>query len=177
MLGRRSPILRSLLTIPRTICVTNCSRIGTSLLLEIHNRMAKKAEGARIDDIRQIVARLQNDGDKIDLLIQLATDVQTSGNQKLATQLLEDAKQIVNHRATGYEHFEQQLKVARAFGVVDPSRSFELLEPGITQLNELLSAAAMLSGFEINMNSVVEGTDVRGLTSEYLGARRCTIGN
>jgi len=113
--------------------------------------MAKKAEGARIDDIRQIVARLQNDGDKIDLLIQLATDVQTSGNQKLATQLLEDAKQIVNHRATGYEHFEQQLKVARAFGVVDPSRSFELLEPGITQLNELLSAAAMLSGFEINM--------------------------
>ena len=113
--------------------------------------LAKKAEGARIEEIRQTVARLQTEGEKIDLLVLLAGDVQKGGNQKLATQLLEDAKQIVNHRATGYEHFEQQLKVAHAFAAVDPTRSFEILDPGISQLNELLSAAALLSGFEINM--------------------------
>ncbi len=113
--------------------------------------LAKKAEGARIEEIRQTVARLQTDGEKIDLLVLLAGDVQKGGNQKLATQLLEDAKQIVNHRATNYEQFEQQLKVAHAFAAVDPTRSFEILDPGISQLNELLSAAALLSGFEINM--------------------------
>jgi hypothetical protein len=43
------------------------------------------------------------------------------------------------------------LKVARAFAAVDAARSFEVLEPAINQLNELLSAAAVLSGFEINM--------------------------
>jgi len=112
--------------------------------------LAKKGETARIEDIRQSVARLQTDNEKIDLLIQTAGDLQTS-NPKLALQLLEEAKQITNRRATGYQNFEQQLKVAHAFANVDPARSFEILDPGISQLNELLSAAAVLSGFEINM--------------------------
>jgi hypothetical protein len=112
--------------------------------------MAKKAEGARLDEIRQSVARLQNDNEKIDLLIQVAGDTQKS-NQKLAIQLLEEARQIVNRRATRYEHFEQQLKVAHAFAAIDPARSFEILDSGISQLNELLQAASVLSGFEINM--------------------------
>jgi hypothetical protein len=112
--------------------------------------MAKKAEGARIDEIRQAVARLQTDSEKIDLLIQVAGDMQKT-NQKLAVQLLDEAKQIVSRRATSYEQFEQQLRVAHAFASVDPARSFEMLDPGISQLNELLQAASVLSGFEINM--------------------------
>jgi len=112
--------------------------------------LTKKAEGARIEEIRQMVARLQSDNEKIDLLLQLAGDAQKT-NSKMALQLLEEAKQIASGRATGYQDFEQQLKVAHAFATVDPARGFEILEPGISQLNELLSAAAVLSGFEINM--------------------------
>jgi hypothetical protein len=112
--------------------------------------MATKAEGARIDDIRQTVSRLQTDNEKIDLLVQVAGDVQKT-NPKVALQLLDDAKLIVTRRATSYENFEQQLKVAHAFASIDASRSFEVLDPGISQLNELLSAAQVLSGFEINM--------------------------
>jgi hypothetical protein len=111
---------------------------------------AKKAEGARFEDIRQSVARLGTDNEKIDLLIQVAGDAQKE-NPKLAIQLLDEAKQIVSHRATSYEHFEQQLKVAHAFASVDSARSFDVLEAGISQLNELLQAASVLSGFEINM--------------------------
>jgi len=112
--------------------------------------LAKKAEGARIEDVRQAVARLQTENEKIDLLIQVANEAQKT-DQKLALQLLEDARQIANRRATAYQHFEQQLRVARAYAGIDPARSFEILEPGIVQLNELLAAAAVLSGFEINM--------------------------
>jgi hypothetical protein len=112
--------------------------------------MSKKAESARIEDIRQTVSRLQTDNEKLDLLIQVAGDVQKT-NPKLALQVLEDAKQIVSRRATSYDQFEQQLKVAHAFSSIDLSRSFEVLDPAISQLNELLSAASVLSGFEINM--------------------------
>ncbi|HJY26618.1 MAG TPA: hypothetical protein VJ306_01195 [Pyrinomonadaceae bacterium] len=112
--------------------------------------MTKKAEAARIEDVRQAAAKLQSDNEKLDLLLQVATDTQKS-NPKLALQVLEDARQLTNHRATGYEHFEQQLKVAHAFASVDPARSFEVMDPGISHLNELLSAAALLSGFEMNM--------------------------
>jgi hypothetical protein len=112
--------------------------------------MTKKAEAARIEDVRQAAARLQSDNEKLDLLLQVANDTQKS-NPKLALQVLEDARQLTNHRATGYDHFEQQLKVAHAFASVDPARSFEVIDPGISHINELLSAAALLSGFEMNM--------------------------
>ena len=110
----------------------------------------KKAEGSRIEEIRQSVARISTDNEKLDFLIQVAGDVQKS-NQKLAIQLLDEARQIVNRRASSYQHFEQQLKVAHAFASVDAARAFEMLDPGISQLNELLQAASVLSGFEINM--------------------------
>jgi hypothetical protein len=112
--------------------------------------LAKKADGARLDEIRQSVARLQTDNEKVDLLIQIAADTQKS-NPKVAIQVLDEAKQIVNRRATNYQQLEQQLRVAHAFADVDPARAFEVLEPGIGQLNELLQAASVLSGFEINM--------------------------
>lgn len=112
--------------------------------------MAQKAEGTRIDEIRQRLARLPSDNERIDLLIQMATDLQTT-NPKVSLQLLEEAKQMTSRRATSYDQFEQQLKVARAFAAVEPARSFEVLDPGISQLNELLSAAALLSGFEVNI--------------------------
>ena len=41
--------------------------------------------------------------------------------------------------------------MADAFRELEPARSFEILEPGIAQLNELLTAAATLSGFELNV--------------------------
>src|ERR1044072_4997859 len=47
--------------------------------------MSKKADGARIEDIRQTVSRLPTDNEKLDLLIQVAGDVQKN-NQKLALQ-------------------------------------------------------------------------------------------
>ena len=112
--------------------------------------LAQKADGARLDEIRQVLAKAQSDDEKLNLLLQFATDAQKA-NPKLANQLLDEAKQMTSRRATSYDQFEQQLRVARAFEAVDPARSFEVLDPGISQLNELLSAAAVLNGFELNM--------------------------
>ena len=114
------------------------------------SEMAQKGEGARFDEIKQNLARLQSDEQKIEMLIQLAREAEKT-NTKLAGQLLDEARQFTNRRATNYGHFDQQLKVARAFATVDPARSFEVLDPAISQLNELISAATVLNGFEVNM--------------------------
>jgi hypothetical protein len=114
------------------------------------SEMVLKGEGARLDEIRQTIARLPSDEQKIDTLIQLAK-VTEKTNLKLAGQLLEEARQFTNRRATNYGHFAQQLTIARAYATIDPARSFEVLDPAISQLNELLSAAAVLNGFEVNM--------------------------
>lgn len=115
-----------------------------------YREMAKKAEGAQLDQIRQNLARLTSESDKVSLLLQIAGDLQKD-NPKAQLQVLEEAKQLISHRAANYDQFEDQLRVARAFAPVDSARSFEVLEQGISQLNELLSAASVLSGFEVNV--------------------------
>ncbi len=86
----------------------------------------------------------------IEMVFEWARDT-VKTNTKLAGQLLEEARQITNRRATNYGHFDQQLKVAHAYASIDPARSFEVLDPAISQLNELISAATVLNGFEVNM--------------------------
>ena len=121
------------------------------MLQRIETReLTKKDSSATFEQLRQVVNRLTTDTEKINTLVEMAGAAQKE-NPKLATQLLDEARQMINHRATNYEQFEQQLRVAHAFATVDPARSFEILDPGIGQMNELLSAANILNGFEMNM--------------------------
>ncbi|HEV7746269.1 MAG TPA: hypothetical protein VGO56_14815 [Pyrinomonadaceae bacterium] len=122
---------------------------------------AKKVQAQNFDELRQTLASLHSDDERIDLLLQLADQAQevtkdeatanTNDQRKLALSYLNEAQRLVNRRATNYGQFEQQLRVADAFATVEPPRSFEVLDPGISQINELLSAAALLSGFEVNI--------------------------
>ena len=113
-------------------------------------QVAKKAEADAIDEVRRMLSGLPNDEQRIDLLLELASSAQAN-NATFAVQLLNEARQLTIKRATSYQQFDQQLRVADAFKEIDSDRSFETLEPGIMQLNELLSAAAVLSGFEVNV--------------------------
>jgi hypothetical protein len=113
-------------------------------------QISEKTDATRLDELRATLYGLRSDAERIDLLVQLSF-ASRQDNPKLAVQLLDQARQLTNRRAVNYQQFEQQLKVAEAFRDLDPSRSFEVLEPGISQLNELLSAASTLSGFEVNV--------------------------
>jgi len=123
--------------------------------------IAGKVQADNFDELRQTLSSLHSDDERIDLLLQLAAQAQTTAGQqdsasqsedsKLALKFLGEAQRLANRRATNYSHFDQQLRIADAFASLEPSRSFEVLDPGIAQLNELLSAAALLSGFEVNI--------------------------
>src|SRR4030095_16243114 len=110
-------------------------------------QISEKTEATKLDELRQTLAGLASDDERIDLLMVLSSSTKEK-NPKLAIQLLDQAKQLTMRRAVNYQQFDQQLRVAEAFRGLDATRSFEILEPGILQLNELLSAAAVLSGFE-----------------------------
>jgi len=112
--------------------------------------MATTASSEKLGEIRQKLASLPSDSDRVKFLVDLATATQKD-NPKLALRFLEDARSLVNRKATSYRDFEDQIKVADAFAAVDPKRSFEVIEPGISQLNELLAAAVVLNGFEVEV--------------------------
>jgi len=111
---------------------------------------ALKAGAGKLEEVRQALFRLPSDEERVKMLLQLSSATQKS-NPKLALQLLDEARPMVTRRASNYKQFDAQLKVAHAIAALDPAHSFEVLEPGISQLNELLSAAALLSGFEVDI--------------------------
>ena len=125
--------------------------LKTSVLQTIDLQlMAKSANAEKIDEIRQSVSRLKTEDERIRTLLQLAASAGKQ-NEKLARELLEDARLLVAKRVSSYQQFDNQLRVARAFAPLDAAKAVEVLEVGIAQLNELIPAAAILSGFEINI--------------------------
>jgi hypothetical protein len=122
----------------------------TNLLHTLELKQAVSSTPNKMDEIRKTLNRAQSDDERLSLLLQFASSLQAD-SPKLALQLLDEARAIVTRRATNYGQFEAQVNVAHAYAALDPSRSFETLEPGINQINELLSAAAILSGFEVNI--------------------------
>lgn len=113
-------------------------------------QLANKTNANSIDEVRMTLGTLQSNEDRINFLLQVAVSTQQA-NQELTLQVLDEARRIAMNRANNYQQLEQQLRVAEAFRGIEPARSFEILEPGLMQLNELLSAAALLNGFEVNI--------------------------
>jgi len=113
-------------------------------------KLATNVTEEKLNEIKQKLAALPNDGDRVKYLVDLAGATQKE-NPKLALRFAEDARAIVSKRAVDYRDLENQIRVAEMFATLDPKRSFEVLEPGISQLNELLAAAQVLDGFEVDV--------------------------
>src|SRR5712692_11308819 len=125
----------------------------------------------KLAEIRQKLAALPSDSDRVKFLIELSLTTQKD-NPKLALRFLDDARTLVSRKATGYKDFEDQIRVADAYAALDAKKSFEVLEPGIAQLNELLSAAEVLNGFEVEVFkdgelSLRGDSDLVGMVARY----------
>ena len=111
---------------------------------------ARSAGPKLLEDVRRNLSRVQSEEERARLLLQFVNVIRTD-NPKLALQLLDEARSFVTRRANSFVQFEAQLSIIDAYAGLDPARSFELMEPGINQINELLAAAAVLNGFEVNI--------------------------
>ncbi len=111
----------------------------------------QSALAGKMEESRQTLAAMKTDAERVNWLTQAASTVAKKNDQKLALQFLDEARALVSRRADNYQQFEPQLRVARGYAELDPARAVEVLSPGIEQLNELLNAAAVLSGFEVRV--------------------------
>ena len=104
---------------------------------------------AKLNEIRKKLAALPSDADRVRYLGELVAATQKD-NPKLALRFAEDARAMVTKRAP-ITRFGEPGSRCRMFAPLDPKRSFEVLEPGIPHLNELLAAAQVLNGFEVQV--------------------------
>ena len=134
-------------------------------------KLTTTAAPEKLNEIKQKLAALPSDSDRVKYLIDLTTATQKD-NQKLALKFLDDARNLVARRAMDYKDFEDQIKVADAYAALDSKKSFEIMDAGIAQLNELLQAATVLNGFEVDIFkegelSLRANNDLVGMISRY----------
>lgn len=126
----------------------------------VTNRIAaqqrfRKDKAARVAELQQALTEVTSIHDRVRLLLQL-TEATKADNPKHSRQFLDEAYGLVTRPATNYKQLEDQRQVAHVLAEVEPQRSLQVLESGINQLNELLPAAASLSGFEVHIFSLGE---------------------
>jgi hypothetical protein len=136
-------------------------------------RLTTTASAEKLNEIKQKLAALPSDSDRVKYLIDLAAATQKD-NPKLASKFLDDASALVAKRAMNYKDFEDQIKVAHAYASVDAKRSFQILDAGIAELNELLAAATVLNGFEVDIfkdgeMSSRSDSDLVGMVARFSG--------
>lgn len=111
----------------------------------------QKALTGNLETAKGTLAAMKTDAERINWLTQAAALATKKNDPKLATQFLDDARVLLQRRADNYQQFDSPLRVARGYAEVDVPRAIEVLTPGIEHLNELLTAAAVLTGFELRV--------------------------
>jgi hypothetical protein len=109
--------------------------------------VARALEQGKLDEIRQLISGIRSKERRASALAQLAVGLAAKGDRKSALQLLEDARGLVSRQPDNQKEIEALLEVARGYALVEPARTFELIDPLIDQANEMLAAAALLEKF------------------------------
>jgi hypothetical protein len=104
-------------------------------------------EKGKLDEIKQLISGIRSKERKASALAQLAVGVAVKGDKKGALALLDEARALLDRQPDNDKEVEALLEVARGYALVEPARTFELLDPLIDQANEMLAAAALLEKF------------------------------
>jgi hypothetical protein len=126
--------------------------IQRKAMLEEIDRQAlwQAANQGSLKEARQMLTKLHSVEERASALIQMANMTSDKNDLKTARQFLAEAFDAVAGKATNYRHLQTQLQLAQAYLSFDSDRSFEIMNQIIEQLNELMTAAAALDGFENN---------------------------
>lgn len=96
------------------------------------------------DEARQVIDRIRDKDARAAALAELASGLIAKDDRKSALPLLDEAHRLVKGEAEDDEGVMARLSVARAYALVAPAKSLEILEPLIERANQMLSAAAIL---------------------------------
>ncbi len=116
-------------------------------LANLERQMIQGAiDKGKLDETRPLLERLRPEERAI-ALVQFAAKAAKRDN-KLAIEILTEAQVAVNTQPTNSIEMMVLLQIAGAFARLDASRSFDIIEPMVEQLNGLLAAVAALDGFD-----------------------------
>jgi hypothetical protein len=109
--------------------------------------VARAVEKGNTDDARAVVSRIKSKERRASALVELALMYAAKGDKKMAGGLLEEARGLLDRAPDNERAVEALLEVARGYALVEPAKTFEMIDPLIDQANDMMSAAALLEKF------------------------------
>ena len=99
------------------------------------------------DAAKAAVSRVKSKEKRAAALAELAIAFAAKDDKKSAALLLEEARGLVERQPESEKGIEALLEVARGYALVEPSKTFELIDPLVDEANDMLAAAALLGKF------------------------------
>ena len=87
--------------------------------------------------------------ERVGILCQMAGSASSKGDKSTALQLLGEAQALLGNRALSYPQLAAQLQIARLYQQLDSPNGAVIVGTAIEQLNELVAAAVVLNGFDL----------------------------
>lgn len=112
------------------------------------NLMWSAVNDGRFAEARQMLSKFATAEERAQFLIQLARNVAAKDDKKTAGNLLDEAETVLNAAASSSSRMQTQMELADAYSSLDVGRSFAIIGPLVTRLNELIAAAVVLDGFD-----------------------------
>ena len=109
-----------------------------------------KARRGDIDEVRRMLSTFKTNEERVATLTELAGAFAVKGEKETAKALLEEAQQLMPALMRKQTDLEAFAKIAFVYSVADPERAFEIIESGIGQMNEVVSAGIRVDEFYAN---------------------------
>jgi hypothetical protein len=121
------------------------AEMGTQL---VRQRISRAREQKKLGEARALLSRLPLE-EQVTSLVELAEASVTAGDKPSAFQLLGEAQALLADRALNYPQLQAQMRVANAYAHLDAARGTSIVEGVIDHVNELVEAARVLNGFDV----------------------------
>lgn len=118
-------------------------------LLTAVDRMAAShvIEAGRVNEALAAIATLRTPMERVASLLNLAQRVRSQGDGAAADGILRQVDDLIGESPNGMEMFQQRLHLAQSYAPTDAGRAFAIVESSVDQLNRMMHAAEVLSGF------------------------------
>jgi siroheme synthase (precorrin-2 oxidase/ferrochelatase) len=100
------------------------------------------------DSARQLVNSIKNIAQRVQMASRLATQMAAKGDKKGALDLLDELRSSLASLPNNSSLMFSKILLARSYAPLDLDQSFSLIQPILAKSNELVTAAAVLDGFE-----------------------------
>ena len=119
------------------------------MLEQIDNQLLwNSVNESKVAEARQLLSKVKSVQQRVQILVNLATNMANKGDKKQSLDLLAEARTTLDSSPANLEKLTAQLQLAQGYSSLDSQQSVALMQSIIVQLNQLVAAAVVLDGFE-----------------------------